>query len=344
MFRLFINPIIVSLIALAAVYWWGGFAALLLAAMLAVLEVTLSFDNAVVNAKVLEKMSPRWQQRFLTWGMLFSVVGTRLILPILIVSAVTFVSPFVIAHLAIYDQHAYAAMLSTAGPAIKAFGGVFLLLVSLAFFFDDGKQVHWLVPLERRLARWGKVESIEIALALVALAVSSYFAPDSAATILRSGLAGVLLFVLMESMTSGLGSVTETSAVSAGVARNAARAGFSLFIYLNLLDAAFSLDGVVGAFALTTSLPIIVVGLGIGAYFVRSLTLLLVERQTLATLRYIEHGAHWAIFGLAATMFVGLAVAVPEWVAGSVGLACIVFAYVSSRRASRSSKSVASRE
>ncbi len=333
MFRLFISPIVVSLIALGAVYLWGGVAALVLAAMLAVLEVTLSFDNAVVNAKVLEKMSPRWQQRFLTWGMLLSVVGTRLLLPILIVSVVTFVSPWAVAYLAAYDQPAYAALLVGAGPAIKAFGGTFLLLVALAFFFDDSKEVHWLAPIERRLAKWGKFELIEIALVLAALVAASCVAPNAATTIVFAGLVGIILFLLMEYLTNGVG----------GVATSTARAGLSLFLYLNLLDSAFSLDGVVGAFALTTSLPIIVVGLGIGAHFVRSLTLYLVKQGTLAELRYIEHGAHWAIFGLACTMFVGLATPVPEWVSGTVGLACIVLAYISSRQHLRSSKRAAAR-
>lgn len=320
--NLFIAPCFAALAALGAVLWWGGPTAFFLAAALAILEITLSFDNAVVNAKILKEMSPLWQRRFLTWGILLSVFGTRLLLPILIVSVVALVSPATIAYLALYNPAQYSHLLSGAEATIKAFGGSFLLMVSLKYFFDAGKRVHWLAPLERRLARWGRIEAIEIALALLGLLIISFFAHDPAATILRSGLIGIILFTLTEGIAHGL-----------GVETNAVRSGIVLFAYLNILDSAFSLDGVVGAFAITTSLPIIVAGLGIGAYFVRSLTVYLVRRQVLASLRYLEHGAHWAIFGLAMFMFAGLIVHVPEVLTATVGLALIMLSYISSRRA-----------
>ena len=321
--RLFILPTIISLFALGAIFAWGGLSAFLLAAMLALLEVTLSFDNAVVNAKVLSEMSPTWQRRFLTWGMLFSVAGTRLVLPIFIVSAVAFISPWAVLWLALYDGPQYSLLLSSAEGAIKAFGGTFLLMVSLKYFFNVGKTVHWFAPIEARLVKWGRVEAIEIALALVALLGISYFSHFSVETILRAGLIGIVLFTLTEGVAHGL-SIE---------APGAARSGLTLFIYLNILDSAFSLDGVIGAFALTTLLPVIVVGLGIGAYFVRSLTIYLVRAHTLESLKYLEHGAHWAIFGLACSMFAGLMVHVPEIVTAGIGFGFIVLSYISSRRA-----------
>jgi hypothetical protein len=321
--RLFVLPTIVSAVALAAVWWWGGFSAFFLAAALAVLEVTLSFDNAVVNAKILNEMAPVWQKRFLTWGILISVFGTRLVLPILIVSAVALTSPFTITTLALYDPAAYSALLHGAEAAIKSFGGSFLLMVSLKYFFDVSKKLHWFSPIERRLAKWGRVEALEVTVALLVLLIVSFFAHDLPETVIRAGIIGIIIFTLTEGIAHGLGVET----------KGMVRSGIMMFAYLNVLDSAFSLDGVVGAFALTTSLPIIVVGLGIGAYFVRSLTVYLVRQHTLANLRYLEHGAHWAIFGLAVSMFVGLVVRVPEIVIATIGLAFIVLAYISSRRA-----------
>jgi hypothetical protein len=323
--RLFLMPIIISVAALGAVFLWGGAAAFFLAATLAVLEITLSFDNAVVNAKVLKEMSPAWQKRFLTWGIAFAVFGTRLLLPIFIVSLVSWSSPLHIVRLALYDSAQYSLLLSGAESAIKAFGAAFLIMVSLKYFFDVGKTVHWFAPLERRLTRWGRVEAIEITLALLALFAVSYLAHDPASVILRAGIIGVVLFTLTEGVAHGLG-------VEVG---GAARSGMALFIYLNLLDTAFSLDGVIGAFALTTALPIIVVGLGVGAYFVRALTLYLVRKGTLNSLRYLEHGAHWAIFGLAVAMLAGLVIHVPEVITAGVGLLLIGLSFVSSRRALR---------
>jgi uncharacterized protein len=324
--QVFIGPILVSILALGAVYWWGGMAAFLLAALLSILEVTLSFDNAVVNAKVLSHMSDRWQRRFLTWGILIAVFGTRMVLPALIVGAAAWISPLAAVLLAIESPAEYARLIETATPMILSFGGAFLMMVSLKYFFDVGKHVHWISAIESRLARWGRVEAIELALALTTVLVLSYFAHAPQGPILAAGCIGILLFIVIQGIANSL-------QVEGKVVSGAASAGIILFVYLNVLDAAFSLDGVVGAFALTTQIPIIFVGLGIGAYFVRAITLYLVRQHTLDELVYLEHGAHWAILGLAISMFAGLVVHVPEAVTGLIGLAFVTLAYISSRRA-----------
>ena len=320
--RIFIGPVVVSLAALGAVYVWGGWAAFLLAVLLSILEVTLSFDNAVVNAKVLAKMTPLWQKRFLTWGILVAVFGTRLILPAIIVGLAAWISPLAAAVLAINDPVAYAHLLEGASYAISAFGGVFLLMVSLRYFFDTSKHVHWIAWIERHLVRWGRVEAIELAIALAVLLGLSYFSGNQA-QVLAAGCIGLLTFVVMQGITSTLD--VKAGTVVAG--------GATLFIYLNILDSAFSLDGVVGAFAITTQISIIFVGLGIGAYFVRSITVYLVRKKTLDALVYLEHGAHWAILGLGLSMLAGIVVHVPEVLTGLIGLVFVTLAYISSRRA-----------
>ncbi|MDP4020460.1 MAG: DUF475 domain-containing protein [Candidatus Adlerbacteria bacterium] len=324
--KLFIAPIVISIIALLAVWMWGGWAAFLLACLLSVLEVTLSFDNAVVNAKVLAQMSEKWQRRFLTWGILLAVFGTRLILPAIIVSIAALVSPVTAAVLAFENPEEYSRLLSGATPLIGAFGGAFLLMVSLKYFFDVGKSVHWISIIETRLARWGRIEAIELALALTTLLILSYLTHAPQGPVLAAGCIGILLFIVIQGIASSL-------RVDNGHAASAlTRTGIILFIYLNILDAAFSLDGVIGAFALTTVIPIIFVGLGVGAYFVRSITVYLVRKKTLETLKYLEHGAHWAILGLALSMLAGLVVHIPEAVIGLIGLVFVSLAYVSSRR------------
>lgn len=321
MLRFFFVPVVCSLVILAGIGWGFGLAAFLTAALLVVLEVTLSFDNAVVNAKVLSGMSETWRRRFLTWGMLIAVFGTRLILPILIVSASVALSPLEVARLAAFSPAEYGHLLEGARYAIYAFGATFLAMVSLKYFLDDAKDVHWIRSIERHLSKWGRIEAIEIMLALAFLVGISFLVPHEVqATVLASGIVGVLLFIAMQGLASAFSVETEGAAAS----------GLALFVYLNVLDSAFSLDSVVGAFALTTSIPIIVAGLGIGAWFVRSLTIYLVERKTLDTLTYLEHGAHWAIFGLAASMFADLLFTVPEIVTGLVGFAFVAAAYWSS--------------
>ncbi len=326
--KVFFWPVVVSLLAFAFVGVKAGLSALALVVILSILEVTLSFDNAVVNAKVLERMSPKWQKRFLTWGIAVAVFGTRFVLPILIVSIATWASPWLITKLAFTDPAAYGHLLEGVHGSITAFGGVFLMMVSLKYFFDKAKEIHWIGWIEKHLVKWGRIEAIEIALALILLTSLSFLSHFDQATILVSGIVGLVLFVVMEGLSGSLEIESE----------DVARSGLTLFIYLNILDSAFSLDGVIGAFALTTNLLIIVVGLGIGAYFVRALTLYFVEQKTLAQLVYLEHGAHWAILGLAIAMLANLVVHVPEIVTGLIGLCFVVLAYRSSRKEMKSVK------
>ena len=195
-------------------------------------------------------------------------------------------------------------------------------MVSLKYFFNKAKELHWIEQIEKHLVRWGHIEAIEIALALIFLTILSFFTEFDQAAVLISGIVGLVLFIIMEGVAGSLS--VESSNLAAG--------GITLFLYLDILDAAFSLDGVIGAFALTNNLIIIAVGLGIGAYFVRSLTLYFVEQKTLAELIYLEHGAHWAILGLSIAMLANLVLHVPEMVTGLVGLLFVVLSYYSSRK------------
>jgi uncharacterized protein len=321
----FLWPIITALVLFIGVWYQAGVSALLLVVTLSILEVTLSFDNAVVNARILKKMNPLWQQRFLTWGILLAVFGTRFLLPIVIVSVAVLASPLYITKLAFSDPLAYSHLLEGVHGSITAFGGMFLLMVSLKYFFDKAKNIHWIHSIERHLVKWGHIEAIEIALAILLLVAISFMTTYSQAEILVAGLIGLLLFIIMEGVAGSLSIESE----------EIAGAGLTLFIYLNILDSAFSLDGVIGAFALTTNLLIIMVGLGIGAYFVRSMTIYFVRENTLAELVYLEHGAHWAIFGLSIAMILNLVIHIPETITGLIGLVFVLFAYMSSRRARR---------
>jgi hypothetical protein len=323
LFRFFWFSLSITVVGFAAMYLYGGWAALFTTVLLTLLEVTLSFDNAVVNAKVLKKMNAVWQRRFLTWGILIAVFGTRFVLPIIIVSVVVWASPWAITQMALFDPVHYGELLHEAGYAIHSFGAAFLIMVALKYFLDAKKEVHWIQSLERHLTLWGRIEAIEIVLTLIIVASISFLVPvAAAATVLIGGITGVILFIAMQGITSAF-SVE---------AKETATQSFALFMYLEVLDAAFSLDGVIGAFALTSSIPIIAVGLGIGAFFVRSLTVYMVQERTLDTLRYLEHGAHWAIFGLAISMFVALLTEVPEFVTGTIGIIFVLAAYWSSVR------------
>lgn len=322
-FRFFWFPILLWILALGAVFVWGGIEPLIIACILTVLEVTLSFDNAVVNARVLERMSPVWQKRFITWGIPVAVFGTRFILPILIVSAAAQLAPLAVAHLALFDPHTYGEHLHDVHDLISSFGGMFLLMVGLKYFFDSAKEDHWIAVIERWFAKFGRIEAVEIGIAMAILLFVAWFAPHDPERILFAGMIGILLFIFMQGISRLFeGAVGATTAAS----------GLALFMYLELLDAAFSLDGVIGAFAITSALPVIVAGLGVGAFFVRSLTVYMVKEKTLDTLRYLEHGAHYAIVGLAVAMLASIFTEIPEVVTGCIGIVFVVAAYWSSVR------------
>ncbi len=318
-FAVWFLPSAIGAISLAWVGMSMGAAALGTAVLLVVLEVTLSFDNAVVNAGVLKKMSPVWQWRFLTWGIAIAVFGSRILLPVIIVSLSTLISPLTIAWIAIHEPTHYAHLLENARYIINTFGGMFLVMVAFKYFFDERKKRHWIHAVEKRLSAWGNVEAIEILLSIVLLLPIAWLLPGHQFEVVASGIIGIVLFVVVHEIVASYQVTMAT--------------GFGMFMYLNLLDTAFSLDSVIGAFALTTNIVVIAIGLGIGAYFVRSLTLYLVHHRTLDTLIYIEHGAHWAILGLAVAMLVGLFVTVPEPITGFVGFFFLALAYMSSRRA-----------
>ncbi|GAA0516527.1 DUF475 domain-containing protein [Deinococcus depolymerans] len=304
---------------------------LFIALVLGVMEVSLSFDNAVVNASVLKNMSAVWQRRFLVWGILIAVVGMRLIFPVVIVAVTSGLGFGEVASLALNDSVRYAEYLEKAEVAISAFGGVFLLLVALNYLMDPEKDEHWLGSFERRLAGIGKLDTIQVVVTVIALMLATRFmvAPAEQITALMAGLTGVVLYLIM----NAIGNLFDPDDMAA----RAGAAGLSAFLYLEVLDASFSLDGVIGAFAITKVVVIIAAGLAIGAVFVRSLTLFLVHRGTLAEYRYLEHGAHYGILALAVIMLLSTNrdLHIPEVVTGLIGVGFIGLSILSSLRANR---------
>lgn len=324
----FRGSIAFSLVAVMAGYAIGGLAAAATVGFLIVLETSLSFDNAVVNAGILRNWDHKWRQRFLIWGMLVAVFGMRLLFPVLIVALAAGVGPLAAVDLAMNRPDEYARVLTGAHHQIAAFGGAFLMMVFLKFFVAHNKTHHWLEWIERPMTRLGKLEAVEAALtlAVVLLAARLLEQPEQGEFIV-AGVWGVVTFILAKGAAALLG--------GDDAGENVIKQGIGGFLYLELLDASFSFDGVVGAFAMTNNLIIIALGLGAGALFVRSFTIFLVERGTLESYRYLEHGAFWAIGALAAIMLVGIKWHVPEAVTGLLGALLIVLSIASSIRANR---------
>ena len=291
----------------------GALSVLFICAVLSVLEISLSFDNAIVNAKILKDMDAVWRRRFLTWGILIAVFGMRIIFPLAIVAIAASLDPWSALQLAISQPQEYARILTDAHVGIAAFGGAFLFMVGLSYFFDVEKDVHWFRALERRLTRVAVVQGAAVFLVLLTLVLFSRALPaEEGAVFLQAGIWGLLTFLAV----GALGDIMDATQAQMDVVH---KAGAASFLYLEVLDASFSFDGVIGAFALSNNLFVIAIGLGIGAMYVRSMTIMLVDRGTLGHYRYLEHGAFYAILALALIMFCQTLVHIPEVLTGLNG-------------------------
>jgi uncharacterized protein len=319
--------LIVTAICLTAAFVWDGVVGAFIAVILGVLEVSLSFDNAVVNASILKRMDERWQQYFLVYGILIAVFGMRLIFPVAIVSVATDIGFLGVADMALHDAKTYAEHLESAHVQIAAFGGMFLLMVFFSFLFNEEKELHWLGYLEEKMSDFGKLESIEIILSLGLLLSINHWLPEAIRLdVLMAGVGGVMLYVVVDSMAALFEDEEEGEEVTNAIKRGSMMS----FLYLEVLDASFSFDGVIGAFAITQDVVIIMLGLAIGAMFVRSLTVYLVRQGTLDEYVFLEHGAHYAIGSLAAIMLISMVYHIPEVVTGLIGAVLIALSVYSS--------------
>ena len=327
-FRIFAISGLITMALGAFVLYQMGLPGIWIFIILVILEVTFSFDNAVINSKVLARMSEVWQKIFLTVGIFIAVFVVRFLLPIVIVMIASHTSFGNVVSLALHHPEEYGETLHKAAPMIDAFGGAFLIMIGISYFMDRRKDIHWLGAIEKKLASAGRFENLKV-LAMLSVAIILYATVDSSyqATVLVASILGVVLHMGLELF----GSVFEKHHEASGVAKQTGMAAFASFLYLEVLDASFSFDGVIGAFAITNSVLLIIAGLGAGAIWVRSLTVYLLRSGTLAKYRFLEHGAHWAILALGIVMFIKLYhVEPPEWMTGSLGLIFIATAIISS--------------
>ena len=310
---------------------WGGPAALFTVIILTLLETTFSADNAVVNSKVIVTLSPFWQKLFMTAGIFIAVFLVRFVLPIVIVAVTAGLGFSEVLHLATSDPHHYEQELAKAEPTISAFGGTFLIMIALSYFLDYEKRVHWFKLLERRLGKLGRFEELTTFVMLIA-SLALYFTVDAAyhAPVLIASIVAMALHIGLH-LLDALFEKSKKSAFS--VKQKVGGAAFAAFMYLEILDASFSLDVVIGDFGITGSVVLIMAGLGAGAVWVRAMTIHLVKAKTLSKYVFLEHGAHWALLLLGIIMLLKLYhVALPEWFVGAVGIVVIGLSIMGSRR------------
>lgn len=318
----FKSSIIIAIIGLSIGFYLGGFYALYITALLAILEVSLSFDNAVVNAKILETMEPKWQKRFITFGIPIAVFGMRFFFPIIIVAMASGMGIIETFNVAIDEPAKYHEVLESVEKVIYAFGSSFLLMVFLDFLFEEDREDKWISIIEdnKVLDKLYEINNIEIIIAISFGLLLTDLTKDYSLALAYFG--GILL----HSIIASLDDLMNTDGV---------RSGIMGLLYLEVLDASFSFDGVIGAFALSSNIFIIMLGLGIGAMFVRSMTLYFVEQKTLSEFRYLEHGANYAIISLSLVMYYKIFGDISELIVGTIGVTFIGIATWNSIQANK---------
>ncbi len=329
--RFFKASLLVTALGILLAWRLGGAEGVFVVTILAVLEISLSFENAVVNATVLRRMSKFWQRMFLTVGMLIAIVGMRLLFPLVIVVATAGLSLGTVVDLALHHPVEYADKLALAHPLIASFGSMFLLMIFLDFLIDSTKDVHWIELVERPLAKAGRLKTLSVVAALVVLSGMALWARDEVGAVLTGGLVGLGVYLAVRLLSKVFEAIGGAAAPALGRPVSG-MAAFGLFCYLEVLDASFSFDGVVGAFAITGNVLWIMIGLGIGAMFIRELTVWLVRHNTLSEMVYLEHGAYYAVGALAVMLGLSLHFDIPDVFTGLVGAIIIGASLMSSLR------------
>ncbi len=332
-FRIFGFSGFLTLVALVGVFLGKGIGGMTAALILIAVEVAFSFDNAILNAKILAKMSAWWQTAFLTIGALVAVFGMRVVFPIVLVALTADISLSHVLDLALHHPGEYAEKLEQAHPALSSFGGAFLLILALDFFVDETQEVVWLTRIEhsmRKLARnWAPPAITLLVVGFVSILPFNHHGSTTAV----AGALGVLVYTIIHGLTAFFGKLEKKETRKTHVGTQVGTAAFVSFLYLETLDATFSFDSVLGAFAVTSDIILIAIGLGVGALWVRSLTVFMVRRKTLNSYKYIEHGAHYTIAILAGILFLSLFVTVPEVITGLAGIGVIIASIIASRQA-----------
>lgn len=325
-------------VAVVLLFLYGGLFAVYQGVILSVLELSLSFDNAVVNATILATMAVVWRKRFLIWGMLIAVFGVRFVFPILIVyfsTSMGFVDSF---NLAVQNPDEYERIIESSHHIIMSFGGMFLLMLFLKFIFDENKDIHWIRVIENFAAKLSKVGDIKALFVMFLMLGITYLAPAEVVMgddlvqvnkleILVPMIIGVIAFYLLE-LLKGIMESTTNKEDDTKITQLSG--GFISFMYLEMIDMSFSLDGVLGAFAITQNIVIIMLGLGVGAMAVRSLTIYMVEREVVSKYIYLEHGAMWSIGLLALSMIVQIFYHLPAMLITTFAIVPITLAFIHS--------------
>ena len=287
---------------------------------LCLFETISSIDNAIINAEVLQTMSPKGRKWFLIWGILFAVFIVRGFLPWVIVWATVPGLGFIGSFTATFsgDPTVHQAIESSA-PVLLMGGGIFLVFLFFHWLFLEDKKFG--LPGEKFFQRQG---AWFYAVVSVLLTIIVWYAMKQNPLAAFGAVVGSTAFFITHGFKHNA-EQSEKNLMQSGLS------DMSKILYLEVIDATFSIDGVLGAFAFTLSIPLILIGNGIGAIVVRQLTIGNIDR--IKKYVYLKNGAMYSIFFLGAIMVIqGFGIHIPEWVSPVTTFGVILYFFMKSKR------------
>ncbi|EKD91163.1 MAG: hypothetical protein ACD_30C00040G0008 [uncultured bacterium] len=289
---------------------------------LVLFETVSSIDNAVINAEVLSTMSQRARRWFLIWGMLIAVFVVRGVLPFLIVFlTVPELGPIGAITATFSSDPKVVEAINKSAPMLLVGGGTFLLFL----FF------HWLFLEEKNLGLKGEKFFFKqgvwfYAVVSVLLSIIVWFALKDNPLIAFGAVIGSTAFFITHGFKENAKEAEEKL-----LSGNSAQSDLSKIFYLEVIDATFSIDGVLGAFAFTFSIPLILLGNGLGAVVVRQLTIGNIER--IKRYVFLKNGAMYSILALGTIMVLeGFHWHIPEWLSPIVTVIIIAYFFLKSQK------------
>lgn len=294
---------------------------------LAIFEIISSIDNAVVNAEVLNTMGKRARRWFLLWGLLFAVFIVRGLLPWLIVWLATpGIGPIQAFTATFSNDPSIFESIHKASPILLVGGGTFLILLFFNWLFQEHKEYGL------RHERFFESKGIWFfAIASIILLGLVWFAGRINFAMAFAAVAGSTAFFITHGFKQNAEQAEEKL-----VSGSTKLSDLSKIIYLEIIDTTFSIDGVLGAFAFTLSVPLIIIGNGIGALVLRQLTVGNIE--TIKKYRYLKNGAMYSILVLGIIMIMdAFGAHIPEYISPLVTVIIVGYFFFKSKMALKNS-------
>lgn len=283
-------------------------------------EIICSIDNAIINAEVLGTMQPKYRRWFLLWGILFAVFLVRGLLPLLLVWFSTpELTPWEAFTAMFSDNPDIKEAIETSSPILLIGGGTFLIFLFFHWLFLEEK--HFGLPGERYFFSKGVWFYAVVSILLMAIV---WFAIEKNAMMAFGAVVGSTAFFIVHGFRQNA-ELQEQKLI------NGDMSDISKILYLEVIDATFSIDGVLGAFAFTMSVPLILIGNALGAIAVRQITVGNIDR--IKKYRFLKNGAMYSILCLGIIMLIdSFGFHIPEFVSPVITFTVVGLFYMKSVR------------